>query len=213
MASRILSALGEAVLFVAAHAFRVVAIATSEDSATFASWPTVTGGTGAPSEAQPNGSIYLRANASPSFYLRTGGAWVAFADVGSAIVSALAAAASTPAKAELTPGAEAGNAIAVAVQVKDTTGANVARTQRFACRVYDAAMGPTLAAAWTLAETGAGAEISTTARPQLLIDTDANGAATVAVTDVSGVFVGTVYLELTPENKQGVPSIVALTFA
>jgi|688.fasta_scaffold02225_37 hypothetical protein len=78
MASRLLSALGQAVLYVAAHAFRVVAIATDEDSSTFATWPTITAGSGAPSEAQPDGSIYLRTS-NGALYNRVGGAWVASA--------------------------------------------------------------------------------------------------------------------------------------
>ena len=74
MASRVLSSLGQAVLFLAAHAYRVVAIASSEDSADFAAWPTITSGSGAPTEAQPNGSTYYRTNGTE--YKRTGGAWV-----------------------------------------------------------------------------------------------------------------------------------------
>jgi hypothetical protein len=213
MASRLLSSLGQAVLFVAAHAFRVVAIATDEDSSTFASWPTITGGTAAPSEAQPNGSLYLRANSSPSLYLCTGGAWVAFADVGSAILSALAAAATTPIRAILTPAAEAGNAISVGIQIKGLDGANVARVQRLRCQIYDVNMLHGVVGSWRAAETGPGTEVSVTAKPQILIDTDANGAASVTVTDVSGTYAGTVYLEVVPENGQGVSSIVSLTFA
>ena len=42
--------------------------------------PTITSGSGAPSAAEPNGSIYLRTNAGDadqSIYSRIGGAWVA----------------------------------------------------------------------------------------------------------------------------------------
>ncbi len=45
-----------------------------------ASTPTITAGSGAPSAAEPNGSVYLRTNASTaaeSMYSRIGGAWVA----------------------------------------------------------------------------------------------------------------------------------------
>ena len=44
-----------------------------------ASVPTVTSGSGAPSAAEPNGSIYLRtdaSNADTSIYSRIGGSWV-----------------------------------------------------------------------------------------------------------------------------------------
>ena len=45
-----------------------------------ASTPTITAGAGAPSAAEPNGSIYLRtnaANADEAVYSRIGGSWVA----------------------------------------------------------------------------------------------------------------------------------------
>ncbi len=50
--------------------------ATTADS----SVPTITSGSGAPSAAEPNGSIYLRtdaSNADESMYSRIGGSWVA----------------------------------------------------------------------------------------------------------------------------------------
>jgi hypothetical protein len=87
MASRLLSSLGQAVLFIAAHAFRVVAIATDEDSSTFASWPTITAGSAAPSEAQPNGSVYFRTNGT--IYSMVSSAWVALVGTDSEL-SALA---------------------------------------------------------------------------------------------------------------------------
>jgi hypothetical protein len=45
-----------------------------------ASTPTITAGSGAPSASEPNGSVYMRTNASnaaESIYSRIGGAWVA----------------------------------------------------------------------------------------------------------------------------------------
>lgn len=42
--------------------------------------PTVTSGTGVPSDAEPNGSLYLRrdgANADQALYVRISGSWVA----------------------------------------------------------------------------------------------------------------------------------------
>ena len=50
--------------------------ATEDD----ASSPTITAGAGAPSAAEPNGSVYLRTDASTaaeSVYCRIGGSWVA----------------------------------------------------------------------------------------------------------------------------------------
>lgn len=118
----------------------------------------------------------------------------------------------------LTAAAESGNAIAVTINLVDLAGTAVSRAQRLICRLYTADMLQALAAAWTMAETGAGSEISTTAKPSLLIATDANGDATVTVTDVSGVAATTVYLEVTPlpptgTYMPGCPNIIALTFA
>lgn len=133
-------------------------------------------------------------------------------------LAALAAASTGIVFPDLAAGAEAGNAIPVTIQLKDMAGVNVARAQRLHCRLYDASMLEALVAAFTMAETGAGSEVSTTARPAMLIDTDANGAATLTVTDVSGAFAGTVYLEVIPVIvaagvEPGVPAIIALTFA
>ena len=50
--------------------------ATEDD----ASSPTITAGAGAPSAAEPNGSLYMRTNASngdDALYARIGGSWVA----------------------------------------------------------------------------------------------------------------------------------------
>ena len=121
---------------------------------------------------------------------------------------------------DLTAAAEAGNAIAVTIDVQDQNSAAVAAVTRLHCQVYDAAMLLSLVGAFTCAETGLGTEVSTTAKPGLLIDTDAGGDAIVTVTDVSGVFAGTVYLKVVPVVAEaggakyyGQPSIIPLTFA
>lgn len=118
----------------------------------------------------------------------------------------------------LTAAAEAGNAIEVTINLVNLAGEAVSRAQRLHCHLYDSAMLDALAAAYTMAETGAGAAVSTSAKPGLLIDTDANGDAKVTVTDVSGVSTATVYLKVDPlptsgSNKPGVPAMIALTFA
>ena len=62
----------------ATHAFSKVAILLSTDSKGTAS-PTITAGSGAPSATEPNGSLYLRTDASTaddSLYQRVGGSWV-----------------------------------------------------------------------------------------------------------------------------------------
>ena len=247
MASRLLTTLGQALFFVQATAHRVLAIATAEDSAGFATWPTITAGSAAPTEAQPNGSIYLRTNGL--LYTRTGAAWVnedaagaaaaaaaAQADATQGIADAAAAQATgdaaqidatqalvnaaavlaelrvAEARPTLTPAAEAANAIAIAIQIEDATHAPSAGVQRCKCTVYDADMVPALAAAFTATETGTGSIVSTPNRPAILIATDASGVAELTVTDVSGVFVGSVFVEVAPESG-GVPTIVEIAFA
>lgn len=61
---------------IAAVGFGVRATANMID----ANVPTVTSGTGVPSDSEPNGSIYLRTDSSDAdtaIYARIGGAWVA----------------------------------------------------------------------------------------------------------------------------------------
>lgn len=133
-------------------------------------------------------------------------------------LAALAAAATGLCFVDLQAAAEAGNAIAVTINLKDAANADLSRAQRLHCRLYDASMLEAVVGSFTMAETGVGTEISTTARPALLVDTDANGDATVTVTDVSAAFVGTVYLEVVPvivpgSVEPGVPAIIALVFA
>jgi hypothetical protein len=58
-------------------AFRKVTLWISGDEADIASSPTLTSGSGAPSAAEPNGSLYLRTNggAANTLYARIAGAW------------------------------------------------------------------------------------------------------------------------------------------
>lgn len=111
----------------------------------------------------------------------------------------------------LTPAAEANNAIAVAVQ-------GPAHVAQYLASVYSDAMVLQEATAYTLAETGAGAEVSTTAQAQLLFTTDATGAATVTCTDVSGVSTATLRVIVQPVGASAGPlgggaAAVAITFA
>ncbi len=206
---------------------------------TYAAWLTV--GSGAPSGDQsPDASalqVYLRSGASSqvaAIYVSvdTGATWYVVPGVTTAALAILddtttAAILTTLGAQEaakicvpsLTAAAESGNAIAVTIGLKDGMGVTLARAQRLKCQILDAAGLIGLVAEWTLAETGAGSEISTTARPTLIIETDASGAAVVTVTDVSGTFAGTVYLEVTPVSlagaspEPGMPTQIALTFA
>jgi hypothetical protein len=58
-------------------AFRKLTIWTAATEATVATSPTLTSGSGAPSAAEPNGSLYLRTNggAASTLYARISGAW------------------------------------------------------------------------------------------------------------------------------------------
>ena len=80
----------------------------------------------------------------------------------------------------LTVGTESSDVIAV------TFASPVAAISQFHAQLYDANMLAELVTAFTMAETGAGSEVSTTAKPGLLFKTDATGAATLSVTDVAG---------------------------
>lgn len=88
---------------------------------------------------------------------------------------------------KLTAGAEALNVVTVAVAVVDRDDNAYASAVPLLCRVLDASALQGVVGDFTLAETGAGAEVSTTARPSLLLTVSAGGGlATVTVTDVGG---------------------------
>ena len=64
--------------FIAATGIALAIDGTARQDNTTA--PTITAGTGAPTEAAPNGSLYLRTDgtdADDSVYVRAGGAWIA----------------------------------------------------------------------------------------------------------------------------------------
>jgi len=105
----------------------------------------------------------------------------------------------------ISAGAEAANVISVTF-----TGPPGVRT--FKLQVFEATMIEALAAAFTMAETGTGAEVSTTANATLIITTAADGAAVVGVTDVPGASGKTVYLQVTPLGDLGPIKYLALTF-
>ena len=122
----------------------------------------------------------------------------------------------SPVLASFTTGAEGdvlADAFDVAIASVDPEGNAVARTVRYRCDIIDTSAAVDTSSNWHLSEQGAGSEITTTAKPALIVDTDANGAATVRLLDSGGFASGTVYLRLTPLNTIGSPAIVALTFA
>lgn len=93
----------------------------------------------------------------------------------------------------LTPGADLGNSLEVVVAVTDQDGAAVAATQQILFTVRSDSMVEDVLA-WSLAETGVGAEVSVSAKSSLLVTTDATGAATITITDVATGTNATVYL-------------------
>jgi hypothetical protein len=110
----------------------------------------------------------------------------------------------------LTPGAEVGDVLPIVV-------AGPAHVAQYQAEVLDDDMLLALVAAFHLAETGVGAEVSTTARPSLLFTTDATGAATISCTDVIGASGETKYVRVTPMSasagtKAGPATIVPITF-
>ena len=114
--------------------------------------------------------------------------------------------------ASLTAAAEAGDSRVVTLQVKDFTGANLAAAVRFHCQVFAADMSPAESTAFTLAETGTGSEISTTAKAGLLIQTSALGVASITVHDVAGASGVTVYLKVSPILAFGRDEYISLAF-
>lgn len=114
--------------------------------------------------------------------------------------------------ASLTAAAENANVRAVTIQAKDFTGADVAAAVKFHCQIFDANMLAGTVDLWRLAETGTGSEITATAKPSLIIQTSAAGAAIVSVTDVAGGSNTTVYLKISPLLAFGRDEYVALSF-
>lgn len=109
--------------------------------------------------------------------------------------------------------AESGNVISVLIQMKDPDGNNVARATDLKCSLYRADGTVALVAAFTMAETGDGTLVSTTAKPTLIVTTSADGDCVISITDVSGSFTGNVFLEVTPLNTFGSPGLATVTFA
>lgn len=142
-----------------------------------------------------------------------GATFVGYEDQGASLVGATVNAALDELALPITlsAGAESGNAIPVTV-----TGP--AQIAQYVARVYDADMLLAVVGAITVAETGPGAGVSTTAKPALLFTTDANGAAVVTVTDVSGSSTASFYVEVSPLSvsagaKAGPSAILSITFA
>ena len=216
--------------------------ATSRDTAAYAEIIT---GSGVPSGAYGRASgvtmLYLRQDASDGdtcLYItwNAGTTWEALADStafsgtlastsngeGASLIgiedaaASLAGATVEAALAELaTPislsaGAEAADNIVVTV-------AGVAQVAQYIARVYDAAGLLAESTAFTIAETGAGAEVSTTAKASLIFTTSAAGAASLTVHDVAGASGASLFLEVSPFSvqagaKASPTGVLAITF-
>jgi len=96
--------------------------------------------------------------------------------------------------ANLSAAAESGDDIVVTIQIKDGGEANVAETTTLRAALYDSEMKPPGEAAFSMAETGAGAEVTDTAMDGLILTTDANGAAELTVSDEVGASDTTIQL-------------------
>jgi len=111
----------------------------------------------------------------------------------------------------LTPGAEVADVIPVAV-------AGLAAARQYLAEALDDTTMEVSTAAFTIAETGDGAEVSPTARGRLVFTTSAAGAAELSVTDVAGASGKTVYLVVRPLHDSAddlslaAPAVVAITF-
>ncbi len=117
---------------------------------------------------------------------------------------------------DLTSGVQAGAVLPITVNITDMEGDALGRVQRCVATVYTADMLQGLVGVYTLAETGTGTEISTTAKPTLLFDTDASGDAVIGITDVGGAGISG-FLEVRPvstsTNVPGHARIIAFVIA
>lgn len=108
---------------------------------------------------------------------------------------------------DLSAAAEDTDVIAVTATLTDLYGNTITNADQWKAEVVGEA-----AAAYTIAETGAGDETSITARPGLVFTFSANGVAELSVTDVSGASGASVVLLLTPTDTFGKPASITLTF-
>jgi len=114
---------------------------------------------------------------------------------------------------QLTPNGDTGNAQTVDIQVLDAAGKPLKAVTRVEVRLFEATMIESAAAAWTMAETGAGTVVSTTANAALVLDTDANGQAQVTITDVATGTTATLYAKAKALNVSSAETLTAIAFA
>jgi len=141
-----------------------------------------------------------------------GAALVGVEDAAASIVAATveAAIAELATPVTLTKASEASDVIAVTL-------AGPAHVAQYYAQALVSTTGLPDVAVFTMAETGAGAEVTTTAQAAQVITTDANGAAVISVTDVAGASGKTSILLVTPcsvqaGSKAGAAAAVSMTF-
>lgn len=107
---------------------------------------------------------------------------------------------------------EVADNIDVDVTAVDIDGNTIAAVQEFEAAMFDANGLESLVGAFTLAESGAGAEVTTTAQPRLFFTTAGTGLAQIRVHDVVGASGATVHIVFTPIGKPGASVRQAVTF-
>lgn len=118
-----------------------------------------------------------------------------------------------PIKASLSAGVESSNAVVVGVTAQDADGVAYSGVVQFHARLFSASMEPLSPSNWSVAETGAGTEITTSGSTGLIFSTSSGGVASITVTDDTGSFSGTVYLVVQPLNFPGVSTYAALSYS
>lgn len=114
--------------------------------------------------------------------------------------------ASTSRSLTLTVAAEDTDVIAIAVQ------STMASADHYLVEVLGEDMLPVLVGVATVAETGAGAAVSTTAKPAFVFSLSAAGAATVSISDVGGASGLTFNVRFTPIDVEGPVQMTQVTF-
>jgi len=111
-----------------------------------------------------------------------------------------------------TVGVEVANVIPVTIDIKDMDGNLANGTAEVLAELVDGDCLPVLSAAYTMAVGAKGVLITTTAKAQVMVTSDAAGGIVLDVTQVAGGIVATIYLMLTVLGYPGEPVRVPLTY-
>lgn len=145
------------------------------------------------------------------------GTSLAAAHIGDARANKLSAAiepGTEPLKLTYSLGAEAGDVIRIGIQAQDRDDQNLAESVRLHARVYDADAIEAVAASWTLSEVaGEGSLVTNDAQAACILDTEADGSASLDLADVSTAYVGDVYVLFEFLDREGATFLATVTFA